>query len=137
MSERRDATLQYLRELSERLSGAYKQVEIAKLIGYTPASVNYHINNPEKMSDRFIKLVAQNVPGFAEVWSEYQVLENDELVPLGQAEIRDFKQVIDMLEGQLQTGLEAVAKMRRRIDRADPPEEPHDPDPQKGKRVVA
>jgi len=99
--------------------------EVADLVGQQEGHVGRMINEPERMSERFVALLSLCVPGYEGAYAEFRRRADRIYLPAGlDLAARDAKlaEVNRALRDQLPTLLEAVEKLKAAA-REDAPQE--------------
>ena len=100
--------------------------EVADLVGQQEGHVGRMINEPERMSERFVALLSLCVPGYEGAYAEFRRRADRLYLPAGlDLSARDAKlaEVNRALRDQLPTLLEAVEKLKEAARAEAPPDE--------------
>ncbi len=107
----------WLEAFAEKMLESHKQIDIAKAIGYAPASVNYHLRNPTKMSPKFIHACSTHLPDFQGAFSEFTRLKTPDAIPdITAGDLATFYNLLEAMEEAQANCLEQVHKMKAFIE---------------------
>lgn len=94
---------------------------IAQLVGVSPPTVSRFLSDPSRVSERFIREVACNIPGMEDAYAEYRVAVDAEYVPADLyvaavtcQEVRtDVREVVAKVEAAMDAARDAAVRSIR------------------------
>ncbi len=109
---------EWLEEFSKRLRFHYTQVEIGQATGLKQSTVSDHINNPRKLSHKFIQSCSANLPGLQACYAEYvRLLVPGVLPQLTTGDLAEFRKMLSDLEETADKFYSQVEQIRGYLDK--------------------